>query len=117
MQSLRELRNQKLHTAIGALLATMYYQNMADIAAVLQDNSGLSARFMLLTSKNMPVARALVRHGAAAISRANIIEIHEFLIGLQAQAGLKLSMDIDFILQGIESGWLLHWLGITVVQE
>ena len=51
VQSLRELRNQKLHTAIGAMLATMYYQNMDDIAAVLKDNGALNARFKLITTQ------------------------------------------------------------------
>ena len=98
------------------MLATMYYQNMDDIAAVLKDNGALNTRFRVITSKNMPAVKALVLNGSTAISSANAGEIHEFLIDLQAQAGLKLSMDIDFILRGFESGWLLGWLGITIEQ-
>ena len=64
----------------------------------------------------MPAARELVQQGATTISVARVKEIHEFLIDLQTLAGLKLRMDIDFILRGFESGWLLRWLGITVAQ-
>jgi hypothetical protein len=114
VQSLRELRNRQLHTSIGAMFAAMYYQNMTDIAAILKNNDALNARFTSITSRNMPAVRALVRHGAATISVENALEVQNFLIDLQAQAGPKLGMDIGFILRGIEDGWLFEWLGITV---
>jgi len=116
VQSLRELRNQKLHTAMGAMLAGMYYKNMNEVGAILKDDNGLNVRFMLITGENMPAVRELVRHGGTAISSSSLIQIHDFLIDLQSQAGLKLSMDIEFILRGLESGWLLPWLGITIKQ-
>jgi hypothetical protein len=62
----------------------------------------------------MPVVGKLLRQGSATIAADDLLAMHEFLTDLQGQAGLKLRMDIDFILRGLESGWLLQWLGVAV---
>ncbi len=116
LQSLRELRNQNLHTASGALLASLYYQNMDEIAAIVQNDSDLRARFMKIFSKNLPALRQLARQGSAAITSEGCLEIYDFLKDLQARAGPKLGMHIALILRSFESGWLFSWLGITVEQ-
>jgi hypothetical protein len=43
-----------------------------------------------------------------------LIELHDFLVDLKAQAGPLLRHNIDFILWGIESGLLQQWFGLTV---
>ena len=74
----------------------------------------LGSRFSGITRSNMPTVRELLRQGSATMAADDLLEIHEFLLDLQGQAGLKLRMDIDFILRGMESGWLLQWLGIEL---
>ena len=95
------------------MIATMYYQNMEEVSDILQDNSELRDRFSLLTRDNMPAVKTLMQQGTATIAADDLLAIHAFLTDLQAKAGLKLRMDIDFLLRGMESGWLQQWLGIT----
>jgi hypothetical protein len=114
LRSLRQLRDERLHTAIGALLAAVYYQNMHEVSAILREDADLRFRFTRITLTCMPVARELLVKGSAVTATEDMQEIYEFLSDLQDQAGLKLSMDIDFILRGIDSGWLLPCLGVTV---
>lgn len=114
VQPLRSLRDSQLDTAFGAVIASMYYQNMDEITGILQDSRALRSRFNRLTRTNMPAVRELMTQGTATIEADDLLEMHEFLTDLQGRAGLQLRMDIDFILRGLESGWLLQWLGITV---
>jgi len=44
----------------------------------------------------------------------DILELHDSLLDLQDRGGVKLPQDIEFILNGIESGWLLGWSGISI---
>ena len=113
VNSLRQLRDANLATYSGAMIATMYYQNMEEVSDILQDNSELRDRFSLLTRDNMPAVKTLMQQGTATIAADDLLAIHAFLTDLQAKAGLKLRMDIDFLLRGMESGWLQQWLGIT----
>ena len=87
---------------------------MVEITAILQDSRPLRNRFNRLARTNMPAVRELIMQGTATIMADDLLEMHEFLTDLQGRAGLLLRMDIDFILRGFESGWLLQWLGITV---
>ncbi|MBN2108844.1 MAG: hypothetical protein JW832_15565 [Deltaproteobacteria bacterium] len=114
VQTLRDLRDSQLETAFGAVIASMYYQNMDEIGDILQDSRALRNRFNRLTKTNMPAVRELMTQGTATIEADDLLEMHEFLTDLQGRAGMQLRMDIDFILRGMESGWLLQWLGITV---
>ncbi len=113
-KSLRQLRDSRLATALGALLATRYYQNMEEIGAILQGDAEMKVRFNRLVRDNMPVVTGLMKRGTATMRSADILELHGFLLDLQSRAGVKLQQDIEFVLHGIESGWLLGWSGITV---
>ncbi len=114
VQPLRQLRDSQIDTAIGAVIASMYYQNMDEISDILRDNRRLRYRFNRITRGTMPVVGRLLRQGTATIAEDELFEMHGFLIDLQARAGIKLGMDIDFIVRGLESGWLLQWLGVSV---
>ena len=87
---------------------------MEEIGAILEADTNLSGRFTRIVSGSMPAVKELITQGSATMQSANIVDVHDFLLDLQAQAGPKLRMDIDFILRGMESGWLLGWSGITV---
>ena len=113
VKTLRQLRQAKINTAIGVLIASMYCQNMNEISRILSDSPELYNRFNGITRGNMPAARELLQQGSATMASEDVLEIHEFLLDLQGHAGFKLRMDIDFILRGMESGWLLQWLGIV----
>ena len=114
MKSLRQLRDARLATAFGAMIATMYYRNMEEIAGILQDSPDLRDRFSRLAHDTMPSVQELVLQGTATITADDLLAIHAFLIDLQDHAGLQVRMDIDFILRGLESGWLLQVLGISI---
>ena len=79
---------------------------------ILRDNCRLRYRFNRITRGTVPVLGRLLRQGTATIAEDDLFEMHGFLTDLQARAGIKLGMDIDFILRGLESGWLLQWLGV-----
>ena len=113
VKTLRHLRQAKINTAIGALIAFMYYQNMDEISGILSGSPELRVRFNGITRSNMPAARELLRQGSTSMAAEDLLEIQEFLLDLQGHACFKLRMDIDFILRGMESGWLLQWLGIV----
>ena len=114
IQSLRQLRDAKLDTAIGAMLTAFYYNNSNEINGILTGNDALRARFRHIIGKNLPAAKSLVQHGAATISSDELLEMYDFLTDLKAQANLRLHCNIDFVLRGMESGWLLQCMGITV---
>jgi hypothetical protein len=114
VQPLRQLRDSQIDTAIGAVIASMYYQNMDEISDILRDNPRLRYRFNRITHGTMPVVGRLLRQGTATIEEDDVFEMHGFLTDLQSRAGTQLHMDIDFIVRGLESGWLLQWLGIAV---
>ena len=92
----------------------MYYRNADEISAILQNDPGLRSRFTSLARSGMPAVNSLARSGRATISAGDLLGLHGFLVDLQARSGARLRMDIDFILRGIETGWLLRWLGVTV---
>jgi hypothetical protein len=108
------LRDTMLDTALGIRIATLYYQNLEEIGAILEEDAELNARFMRIVRGNMPVVKGLMTRGTASMRSDDILDVHDFLLDLQEQGGVKLEQDIDFILQGIESGWLLGWSGITL---
>jgi|GEM_PF-765534 len=112
--SLRQLRDDRLATALGALIATMYYQNVGEISDILESDAGLRSRFGRIVMGALPDVKALVSTGSGSISSDKLFEMHEFLTDLQDKAGPKLQMDIDLILRGIESGWLTALLGVIV---
>jgi hypothetical protein len=114
VQPLRDLRDAQLESSLGSLIAAMYYENIDEIGDILRDDAGLRRRFNRLTMHNMPVVRQLLSRGEATIGEADLLNDHEFLSDLKDKAGVKLAVDIDFILRGIEYGWLPQWLGITV---
>jgi hypothetical protein len=114
VKTLRQLRQAKIMTAIGALITSMYYHNMDEISDILSGSQALRSRFASITRSNMPAARELLQQGSTTMAAEDLLEIQEFLLDLQEHSGMKLRMDIDFILRGFESGWLLQWLGITV---
>jgi hypothetical protein len=114
VRTLQQFRDATLDTFIGARIATMYYQNINEINAILQDNDELRYRFNELTRSNMTALTALLGQGSATIPADDLFEVYAFLADMQEQAGPGLRMNIDFVLRGIDSGWLLRWMGITI---
>ncbi len=114
LKTLRQLRQAKINTAIGAVIASMYYQNMEEISDILSAEPELRSRFNGITRSNMPAVRELLQQGNSTIAVDDLLKIQEFLLDMQGHAGFKLRMDIDFVLRGMESGWLLQWLGIDL---
>ena len=58
--------------------------------------------------------KGLLTRSTAVMRSDDILELHDSLLDLQDRGGVKLPQDIEFILNGIESGWLLGWSGITL---
>ena len=114
LKGLHDLRDAKLGTVLGAWIASAYYQNMAEISAIISGSDDLRGRFSSIIRSTMPAVRALVQDGRAEIPADSLLEAHAFLSDLQAHAGMRLRLDVGFILQGIESGWLLQLMGVTV---
>ncbi len=113
-ESVGALRDRMLETAMGSSFATMYYQNMDEITAILKADETMAAQFSSIVKDNAAVISGLLQDGRADIKAAEMLRIIAFLKDLQKQASLKLQNDIDFVLRGIKTGWLLNWMGVAV---
>jgi len=98
------------------MIASIYYENMDEISAIISEDDFIRERFAMLVGNNLSAVKALVKDGSVQIGSDNLLDMHTFLINLQKHGSLRMRQQIDFILSGIESGWLLPWLGITVIQ-
>ncbi len=114
IETIALLRNILFNNPCGAYLAGMYYQNADEISDILEQDPALQEKFKNLVRKNLAKAEERIRVGEAVVSAKELNEVIAFLYEVQAKGSLKLQMDANVIVTGIQRGHLLQGLGITV---
>ena len=114
IETIALLRNSLFNNPCGAYLAGMYYQNADEISDILEQDPALQEKFKDLVRKNLAAAEERIRAGEAVVSAKELNEVIAFLYEVQAKGSLKLQMDANVIVTGIQRGHLLQGLGITV---
>lgn len=114
IDSLRMLRDARFNNITGWFPTFMYYQNAAEISAILANNPVLQKQLNALVHEHIESARILIAAGAVTVSRNAMDDMVGFLHELKAEGGPRLQQDIDFIIRGIEDGKLLKGIGVTV---
>gem|GEM_PF-1440669 len=114
IETIALLRNILFNNPCGAYLAGIYYQNADEISDILEQDPALQEKFKDLVRKNLAAAEERILAGAAVVSAKELDEVITFLYEVQAKGSLKLQMDVNFIVTGIQRGHLLQGLGITV---
>jgi PKD repeat protein len=114
IETIAVLRNLLFNNPCGAYLACMYYQNADEISDILEQYPALQEKFKDLVRRNLAKAEERILDGETVVSVKELDEVITFLYEVQAKGSLKLQMDADVIITGIQKGHLLQGLGITV---
>jgi PKD repeat protein len=114
IETLRAARDASLEDLPVLYLTSLYYQDTAEISALLDEKPVLKARLKELVSDNIGVVEALVQGSPATLSAEKLAGMLDYLEELRAGGSLKLQMDIDLVLMGLRGGYLLDWLNIKV---
>jgi PKD repeat protein len=114
IETLRAARDASLEDLPVLYLTSLYYQDTAEISALLDEKPVLKARLKELVSDNIGVVEALVQGSPATLSAEKLAVMLDYLEELRAGGSLKLQMDIDLVLMGLRGGYLLDWLNIKV---
>jgi len=114
IETLRAARDASLEDLPVMYLTSLYYQDTAEISALLDEKPVLRVRLKELVSDNIGVVEALVQGSPATLSAEKLTGMLDYLEELRAGGSLKLQMDIDLVLMGLRGGYLLDWLNIKV---
>ena len=114
IETLRAARDASLEDLPVLYLTSLYYQDTAEISALLDEKPVLRARLKELVSDNIVVVEALVQGSPATLSSEALADVLDYLEEIKAGGSLKLQMDIEFVLMGLKDGYLLNGLNIKV---
>ena len=81
---------------------------------MVRHDPALKNKIAGLVAQNRPLLAALAEGAQGHISRSSLRDISTLLKELQAAAGCQLAIILGGALHGLEHGWLLHLLDITV---
>jgi len=111
---LRRLRDSMGDTVFGIILISIYYQSAAEISAVMDDNPELQHRLRELVLVNISAVERIIKNEDATMSEKRVDEVVNFLLDLRDAGSHRLERNIDFIIMGLEQGFLLEGIGISV---
>ncbi len=114
IDALRAARDASLEDLPVLYLTSLYYQDTAEISALLDEKPVLKARLKELVRDNIGVVEALVQGSPATLSSEALAGMLDYLDEIKAGGSLKLQMDIELVLMGLKDGYLLDWLNIKV---
>ena len=81
---------------------------------ILLGDHELRERFREIVSENIGAAAELIATGETRVPAETIVNVISFIEELKKQSSPQLQLAIDFILRGIEDGFLLHGIGVKV---
>ncbi|MCX5905224.1 MAG: hypothetical protein NTV89_17530 [Proteobacteria bacterium] len=87
---------------------------MIEISAILRENDGLQDKFREIINENIKTAEEFIMLNEANTTSDSLLKIINILSVLKSKGSLKLAGDIDFVIRGIEEGYLLDGIGIRV---
>jgi photosystem II stability/assembly factor-like uncharacterized protein len=114
LQLLRAARDRKLGSLAGMCLTALFYATAPETARIVQHNPTLKNKIAGLVTQNRPLLQALAEGASGHISRSALMDISAFLKEFQTAGSRKLAMVLAGARHGLEHGWLLHMLDITV---
>ena len=114
IKALRTVRDTNLSDLSGALVTAIYYRNITEISALFDEHPELRDRFKSLVNEHSDILENLLQGQAATVSPAAIADAIGYLEALKAEGSIMFQYNIDFIILGIENGFLLNGLGITI---
>ncbi len=114
LRLLRAARDSRLGSLAGMCLTALFYATAPETARIVQHNPALQIKIAELVAQNRPVLQALAEGNSGHISRSSLRDISAFLKELQAEGGRKLAIVLAGLRHGLEHGWLLNILDITV---
>jgi PKD repeat protein len=114
IDALRAARDASLEDLPVLYLTSLYYQDTAEISALLDEKPVLKARLKELVSDNIGVVEALVQGSPATLSSEALAGMLDYLDEIKAGGSLKLQMDIELVIMGLKDGYLLDGLNIKV---
>ena len=114
LRLLRAARDSRLGTLAGMCLTALFYATAPETARIVQHDPALKNKIAELVAQNRPVLQGLAEGTSGHISRSSLRGISAFFKELQAGGGRKLAVVLAGALHGLEHGWLLNILDITV---
>ena len=114
IEALRAARDASLEDLAVMFLTSLYYQDTAEISALLDEKPALRARLQELVNDNIGVVEALVQGRPATLSSKALAGMLDYLEEIKDSGSLKLQMDIELVLMGLKDGYLLNGLNIKV---
>jgi PKD repeat protein len=114
IKAMRAVRDANLSDLSGALLTAIYYRNVTEISALFDEHPELSNRFRELVQEHSDVLENLLQGQDATVSPAAVADVIDYLEDLKAKSSIMFQYNINFIILGIENGFLLNGLGITI---
>jgi PKD repeat protein len=114
IETLRAARDASLDDLPVMLLTSIYYQDTAEISALLDEKPAFRARLKSLVNDNIGVAEALLQGIPATLSSEALADVLDYLEEIKASGSIKLQNDIDFVIVCVRSGLLLKGMGITI---
>ena len=114
LRLLRAARDSRLGTLNGMCLTALFYATASETARIVQHNPALGNKIAELVAQNRSVLQALAEGNSGHISRSSLVDISTFLEDLQTDGSRKLAIVLAGARHGLEHGWLLNVLDITV---
>ena len=114
LRLLRAARDSKLDTFAGMCLVALFYGNATETARIVQLNPALRNKTAELVAQNRPLLQGLAEGTSGRISKSSLRDMAALLNELQAEGGRKLALVLAGLRHGLEHGWLLNILDITV---
>ncbi len=111
---LRKLRDNWLNNTAAANLVLIYYSNDLELSQILSKNISLRQKFKTEIKDNINIVKELLLKGRVTVDQKKIIQLTDFLNELKLRGSPKLKADIDFVIRGIQKGYLLKSTGINI---
>ncbi|MBN2107928.1 MAG: hypothetical protein JW832_10930 [Deltaproteobacteria bacterium] len=114
LRLLRATRDSRLDTLSGMFLTALFYAAAPETARIVQRTPDLRNNIAELVAQNRPLLQALAQGTSGQISSSSLSNISAFLKELNAAGSGKLALILAGLRHGLERGWLLYLLDITV---
>ena len=114
LRLLRSARDSRLGTLSGMCLTALFYATAPETARIARHDPALKNKIAELVADNRPLLQELAGGISGHISGSSLQDISAFLKELQAAGSPRLALVLGGARHGLEHGWLLRLLDITV---
>lgn len=114
IETLQAMRDASLDSFSGALLTAIYYRNTAEVNSLLDEHPELRARLRALVADHINIFEKLLQGEPVTVSADVLADAYGFFDELKAEGSIALQNDIDFIITGMQNGYFLDAMGISL---